>query len=63
MIINLIVIQVVPIEHIIIIIYVKIVILILAAFGLAPMWLAVFGDTGVLILCVLNSMRTLRAKG
>ncbi len=55
--------QRVALHNIVFAIGVKIVILILAAFGLAPMWLAVFGDTGVLILCVLNSMRTLRAKG
>ena len=49
-------------QNIVFAIAVKIGILILAAFGLAPMWLAVFGDTGVLILCVLNSMRTLKAR-
>lgn len=49
-------------QNIIFAIAVKIGILILAAFGLAPMWLAVFGDTGVLILCVLNSMRALKAR-
>lgn len=47
-------------ENIVFAIAVKVVILIMAAFGLAPMWLAVFGDTGVLILCVLNSARTLQ---
>lgn len=41
---------------------VKIVILILAAMGLCPMWLAVFGDTGVLIIAVLNSTRALKSK-
>ena len=49
-------------QNIIFAIAVKVGILILAAFGLAAMWLAVFGDTGVLILCVLNSMRTLKAR-
>lgn len=48
-------------QNIVFAIAVKIAILALAAVGLAPMWLAVFGDTGVLILCVLNSARTLRA--
>ena len=28
--------------------------------GLAPMWLAVFGDVGVMVLCVLNATRALR---
>ncbi len=39
---------------------VKLIILALGAFGIANMWMASFGDVGVLILCVLNSMRTLR---
>ena len=39
---------------------VKIAVLVLAVFGLAPMWLAVFADVGVTVLCVLNSMRALR---
>ena len=49
-------------QNIVFAIAVKVGILILAAFGLAPMWLAVFGDTGVLILCVLNSMRALKTR-
>ncbi len=36
---------------------VKFIVLILAAFGLATMWLAVFADVGVALLAVLNSMR------
>lgn len=40
---------------------VKLIILILAALGFAPMWLAVFADTGVCLLCVLNSSRLLYA--
>ena len=38
---------------------VKIICLILGAIGLANMWLAIFADVGVLILCVLNAMRCL----
>ena len=49
-------------QNIIIAIAIKIAILVLAAFGLAPMWLAVFGDTGVLIICIANSTRTLSYK-
>ena len=49
-------------QNIIIAIAIKIAILVLAAFGLAPMWLAVFGDTGVLIICIANSTRTLGYK-
>ena len=38
---------------------VKFAILILGALGCADMWLAVFGDVGVLILAILNAMRCL----
>ncbi|MBQ9611486.1 MAG: cadmium-translocating P-type ATPase [Lachnospiraceae bacterium] len=41
---------------------VKIGILILSAFGMASMWMAVFADVGVAVLCILNSMRALNAK-
>ena len=37
-------------------------ILILSAFGITNMWIAVFGDVGVTILAVLNSLRLLRKK-
>ena len=39
---------------------VKVVILLLAAVGVAGMGLAVFGDVGVMVLCVLNATRALR---
>lgn len=42
---------------------IKLVILVLAALGFAPMWLAVFADTGVCLLCVLNSSRLLYSAG
>ena len=38
----------------------RVAILLLAGVGLAPMWLAVFGDVGVMVLCVLNATRALR---
>ena len=38
---------------------VKVAILLLAGVGLAPMWLAVFGDVGVMVPCVLNADRAL----
>ena len=38
----------------------RVAILLLAGVGLAPMWLAVFGDVGVMVLCVLNAARALR---
>lgn len=36
---------------------IKIAILILSAFGIANMWVAVFGDVGVAVLAILNAMR------
>ena len=41
---------------------VKVAVLILATFGLATMWLAVFADVGVTVLAVLNAMRALNIK-
>jgi len=45
-------------ENIYFAIIVKIAILILSAFGFVSIWLAVFGDVGVALLCVLNSLRS-----
>ncbi len=39
---------------------IKLLVLILAALGIATMWMAVFADVGVTVLAVLNSMRALR---
>ena len=39
---------------------VKILILVLAAVGVANMWLAVFGDVGVAMIAILNAMRAMR---
>jgi Cd2+/Zn2+-exporting ATPase len=41
---------------------VKVAVLILAAFGVATMWMAVFADVGVTVLAVLNAMRALQVK-
>jgi Cd2+/Zn2+-exporting ATPase len=46
-------------QNIIFAIAVKVLILVLAAIGLANMYLAVFGDVGVMILCVMNAARAL----
>jgi len=40
---------------------VKVLVLLLAMFGLAGMWMAVLADVGVMVLAVLNSTRTLKA--
>lgn len=41
---------------------IKFIVLILAAFGIANMWLAVFADVGVAILAILNAMRAMNVK-
>lgn len=41
---------------------VKILCLILSAFGVTNMWLAIFADVGVMVLAVLNAIRTLSVK-
>lgn len=40
---------------------VKVLVLFLAAFGIATMWMAVFADVGVMVLAVLNAMRALKS--
>lgn len=47
-------------QNIVFALAVKLAVLVLAAFGLANMWLAVFADVGVAVLAILNAMRTLR---
>ena len=44
-------------ENIAFALFIKIVILVLSALGITNMWIAVFGDVGVAILCILNAMR------
>ena len=41
---------------------VKAIVLILTAIGITGMWLAVFADVGVMVIAILNSMRTLAYK-
>ncbi len=48
-------------QNIVFAIGVKVAVLILAAVGVATMWLAVFADVGVTVLAVLNAIRALRA--
>ncbi len=47
-------------QNIILSLGIKILIVILGVLGIANIWLAVFGDVGVLILAILNSLRVLR---
>ena len=48
-------------QNIVFALAVKFVILVLAALGIANMWLAVFGDVGVAIIAILNAMRAMKA--
>ena len=41
---------------------VKLIVMVMGLFGFANMWVAVFADTGVSMLCLLNSVRILRMK-
>ena len=45
-------------ENIVFAISVKVAILVLSAFGIANIWIAIFGDVGVALLCVLNALRS-----
>ena len=49
-------------QNIVFAIGVKVLILVLAALGLANMWLAVFGDVGVAVIAILNAMRAMRVE-
>ncbi|WP_368019878.1 heavy metal translocating P-type ATPase [Intestinimonas massiliensis (ex Afouda et al. 2020)] len=49
-------------QNIVFSIAVKLACLILVAFGVANMWLAVFADVGVMILAILNAIRALRVQ-
>ncbi|WP_026670078.1 heavy metal translocating P-type ATPase [Butyrivibrio sp. AE3006] len=46
-------------QNIVFALFVKLLILVLGALGIATMWLAVFGDVGVAVIAILNSMRAL----
>lgn len=49
-------------QNVVFAIAVKILVLILASFGIATMWMAVFADVGVTVIAVLNAMRALNTK-
>ena len=49
-------------QNIVFAIGVKLLILALAAVGIANMWLAVFGDVGVAVIAILNAMRAMNVK-
>ena len=47
-------------QNIIFAIAIKILVLILSAFGLSTMWEAVFADVGVSVIAIINSLRAMR---
>ena len=49
-------------QNIVFAIAVKVLALVLGALGIANMWMAIFADTGVAMLCVINAVRLLRVK-
>ncbi len=49
-------------ENIVFAIFVKVLVLILTAFGLSAMWEAVFADVGVSIIAIINALRALNVK-
>ncbi|MCJ7691232.1 MAG: heavy metal translocating P-type ATPase, partial [Clostridiaceae bacterium] len=49
-------------QNIVFALSIKLVILILAVLGISTMWEAVFGDVGVALIAVLNSMRAMKIE-
>lgn len=49
-------------QNIVLSIAIKLACLIMVAFGMANMWLAIFADVGVMILAILNAIRALRVQ-
>ena len=49
-------------QNIVLAIAIKVLALILGALGIANMWMAIFADTGVAMLCIINSVRLLYIK-
>lgn len=48
------------VQNIVLALTVKVMFMVLGAFGIAGMWEAVFGDVGVALIAVMNAMRTLK---
>ena len=52
----------IAIQNVVFALIIKVIVMVLGFMGIASMWLAVFADTGVAILCILNSIRILYSK-
>lgn len=49
-------------QNIVFAIFIKVLVLILSAFGISTMWEAVFADVGVSIIAIVNALRVIRVK-
>ena len=49
-------------QNVVFALIIKLIVIALGLAGFANMWMAVFADTGVAMLCVLNSIRILYKK-
>ncbi len=49
-------------QNIIFAIFIKVLVLVLSAFGISTMWEAVFADVGVSVIAIINALRVLRIK-
>ena len=52
----------IALQNVVFALIIKAIVMVLGFLGIASMWLAVFADTGVAILCILNSIRILYSK-
>ena len=52
----------ISVQNVVFALAVKAAVMLLGLFGFASMWMAVFADTGVAMLCILNSIRILYKK-
>ena len=52
----------ISLQNVIFALTIKVIVMLLGLAGYASMWMAVFADTGVAMLCILNSIRILYKK-
>lgn len=52
----------IAVQNIVIALFVKLLVMVLGFIGFANIWAAIFADTGVAMICILNSLRILWKK-
>ena len=52
----------IAVQNVVFALAIKLIVMVLGLLGFASMWMAVFADSGVAMLCVLNSIRILYKK-